>query len=369
MRQVQADSPDRTSSSRLVIVAGSGRSGTSTVAGVLKHLGLYVPQPEVEANQTNPRGFFEPRWVVDFQQRLLSECRVPLSDARPEAFRITAEVTSQPGIRAELHEWLARQLAVANEVVIKDPRNTWFLPMWRACGEQVGVAPGFVMMLRHPAEVVGSKQNYYRGPRRGVVQFTGANRTANWINLTLAAEEATRGSRRAFVRYADLVKDWRAAMSDTAEALDLSLRRGFDPAGARLVDDFIDPGLHRVQATWDQIDAPQRLKDLAEEVWGEVGRLADAHGERSASHEALDRLRRGYRDLYEESEAIARSSTQAAVKEARQSRPGVGERQKGPTDTASGRATPVGVRAGRRLRMVATKVGRRLRTGPRATGS
>ena len=60
-----------TSDSRLVIVVGSGRSGTSTVAGTLKYLGLRVPPPEIAPNETNPRGFFEPRWVVDFHKREL----------------------------------------------------------------------------------------------------------------------------------------------------------------------------------------------------------------------------------------------------------------------------------------------------------
>ena len=29
-------------------------------------MGFHLPQPEVKANDTNPRGFGEPRWVVDF---------------------------------------------------------------------------------------------------------------------------------------------------------------------------------------------------------------------------------------------------------------------------------------------------------------
>ena len=38
-----------TSPTPLVLVSGSGRSGTSSLAGTLKRLGLHVPQPEVEA--------------------------------------------------------------------------------------------------------------------------------------------------------------------------------------------------------------------------------------------------------------------------------------------------------------------------------
>lgn len=373
-----ADPPDLTSSSRLVIVAGSGRSGTSTVAGVLKYLGLQVPQPEVEANRTNPRGFFEPRWVVQFQQRLVNESGVPLSDARPEAFRITADIGDRPQVQAELYRWLAGQLVAAQEVVVKDPRNTWFLPMWRTSADKLGVVPGFVMMLRHPAEVVGSKENYYRAPSGDKVRFTGATRTANWINLTLATEEATRESRRALLRYTDLVQDWRTTMEFTAEALDLSMRHGFDPTGSKLVDDFVDPSLHRVKVTWDEIDVPQRLKDLAEEVWLEMVRLVDS-GDRPESYAALDRLRADYRDLYDESEAIARSSTRAAVKEERQAGPRPRPRPRGQgkgKGKGKGNAapdTPASLgngakRVARRLRPVAGRVRRRLQTAVAARG-
>ncbi len=44
-------------SRRVVFVVGSGRSGTSTMAGTLQTLGLHVPQPEVVADATNPKGF------------------------------------------------------------------------------------------------------------------------------------------------------------------------------------------------------------------------------------------------------------------------------------------------------------------------
>ena len=59
-------------SRRVVFVVGSGRSGTSTMAGTLRTLGLHVPQPEVVADATNPKGFGEPRWVVDLHAELLA---------------------------------------------------------------------------------------------------------------------------------------------------------------------------------------------------------------------------------------------------------------------------------------------------------
>ncbi len=75
---------------RLVVVVGSGRSGTSTLAGALKYLGMHVPQPEWPANRSNPRGFHEPKWVVQFQRRMLRRANIALDDARPAAFDLAA---------------------------------------------------------------------------------------------------------------------------------------------------------------------------------------------------------------------------------------------------------------------------------------
>ena len=70
----------------LVLVVGVGRSGTSLVSGILGQLGFHIPQPEVQADDTNPRGFGEPKWVVDFHTRLLRARGITVNDSRPGAF-------------------------------------------------------------------------------------------------------------------------------------------------------------------------------------------------------------------------------------------------------------------------------------------
>ncbi len=54
----------------LVLVTGVGRSGTSSMAGLLDQLGLYVPGPYLSANASNPKGFFESRWSVKFHNQI-----------------------------------------------------------------------------------------------------------------------------------------------------------------------------------------------------------------------------------------------------------------------------------------------------------
>ena len=80
---------DRASSTggrEMLVVAGSGRSGTSLFTGLTGRLGVHIPKPEVSANRSNPRGFGEPRWLVDYHNELLASVDVGVEDGRPEAW-------------------------------------------------------------------------------------------------------------------------------------------------------------------------------------------------------------------------------------------------------------------------------------------
>ncbi len=291
---------------RVVFVVGSGRSGTSTMAGALQTLGMHVPQPEVQADDTNPKGFGEPQWVVDFHDELLKRCNVQVSDARPSAWFESGKLSTFEPLRQRLHEWLEPEFAQAPELVIKDPRLAWFLGLWRSAALRCDATPAYVTMLRPVTEVVGSKQQHY-GSKFGEV-----NRTAAWINMMLHTERATRGSARAFVRYGDLLKDWTVPLFGIGQAFDLAAVQSASANDIRAVHAFVEPGLRRVQLTWDDIEVPPRLREIAEESWQQLDRLADPEGDTPDVHVRLDELRTAYAELYDEADAIAQSTALAA---------------------------------------------------------
>lgn len=298
--------------SRLVIVVGTGRSGTSTVAGTLKYLGLHVPQPEIAPNRTNPRGFFEPRWVVDFHKRLLARSGVHLNDSRPIAVERAREVGGRPRVQAELRDWLEVALQAAPELVVKDPRNSWFPSLWRDAAKAHGVSPRFLTMLRHPAEVTGSKQAYYGHSTATDKRVSDTWRISGWINVLHTVELASRPDPRAFVRYDDLLGNWRSAMGAAGESLGLSYVGRIDPSTPHEVDEFIDPALHRVKVTWGDLDVPPAIQEIAESTWLALGTLVEAGGRDRNAEAAMDELRERYRQVHADAEAIAHHSIQAA---------------------------------------------------------
>jgi hypothetical protein len=288
---------------RLVLVVGVGRSGTSLLAGILGQVGFHIPQPEVQADDTNPRGFGEPRWVVDFHTRLLRERRVTVNDARPAAWESTGAAAGIAAVREELRGWLTAQLAESGAVVVKDPRTVWFLPLWMRCAAEAGVPISCVTMLRHPAEVVASARRSY-GPWQ-----TDMSRTAAWLNVILETEHATRGTPRAFVRHEDLLADWAGETARVGERIGSPLLAGLDRARFPQVDGFVDPTLHRNRVRWDELDVVPRLRDMAEGTWQSMQVLATSGDE---PHAALDDARAAYVALYAEAEAISQSSVTAA---------------------------------------------------------
>jgi hypothetical protein len=298
----------RSAQRALVLVAGSGRSGTSLFTGILQRLGFYVPQPEVPADETNPRGFAESQWVVDFHTRLLRRAGVETADARPAAWAEMAHTALDDGVQRELRRWLGKQFRKGENVIIKDPRLSWFLPLWRRCAEDLGVSPRFVTVLRHPAAVVQSKQRSYGGWQGEI------SRTAGWLNQALFTERATRDARRVFVRYEQILDDWTRTVGRVGEALDLDLIRAVPASAVVRVHEFVDRSLIRSRANWEDFDIPARLREQADEVWELLYRLADEQTTPDEVTQGLDAARAAYVELYEDAEAIARSSIVAGRK-------------------------------------------------------
>jgi hypothetical protein len=291
---------------RVVLVAGSGRSGTSLMSGILRHMGLHVPQPEVVADRTNPKGFGEPQWVVDFHDTLLRRVNVHPGDARPGAWFETGRAASREWNRSDLAAWLGEQLEVSDTLVVKDPRISWFLGLWRVAAVRCGAETSTITMLRPPAEVVGSKNAYYGG-RLGDI-----GRLAGWTNMMLFTERATRGSARTFVRYHDLLEDWTRTVVRVGEELELDDITHAGTGRMQEIHGFVDPQLRRVRATWDDLEVPGGLRDVAAATWTELNRLAEPGGDVTEVHGRLDELRAAYGSLYAQAEALAGSSVDAA---------------------------------------------------------
>lgn len=275
----------------LVLVTGSGRSGTSSLAGSLKRLGLHVPQPEVPASETNPRGFYEPQWVTSYHKGYLKELALFNIDSRPGAVDLVAELVATGEPQARLREWLEGQVAEPL-LVVKDPHAFWFADVWGQVCAELGIDLKWLTALRHPAEVVGSRDLAYRKHQSDALRLTKeTSNVAGWVHAALVTEKVGRAGagthQRAFIRYADLGS------------------RARHP-----VDEFIEPSMRKSQLTWDDIRLPDWLRDLAQEVWDLLGALVDDPAD-AAALARLDELHAEYDTRYAEAAALVFDHTSA----------------------------------------------------------
>lgn len=356
----------RPASRKLVLVSGAGRSGTSTAAGALKHLGFHVPPPELEANEANPRGYFEPRWAINFHKRLLKRASVQTMDARPDALEYVTKVLRGGGVRKQLTEWLGNAFEQYPHLVVKDPRAFWARDLWVEMAERHGAETTFLTMLRHPAEVVGSRDTYYMaGMAREQRAAREISHLAGWVNATLINEFTSRGHKRAFVQYADLLTDWRLSMSRVSRTLDLAIPDDqFAEGKHHPIDDFIDTKLHRVHLTWDDLVVPDALREQAEELWTVLSTAGDTEMGTEVLDQ-LDDLRGRYRALYLGAVALAHDEVQGQVRIARKEtrRKVLDEVAAGAARAAGGKATVTEAKSSPSSQGFGVRLGRSARGG------
>ena len=166
-------------------------------------------------------------------------------------------------VRAELVSWLSGVAGVSDRVVVKDPRAFWVSWLWVDAAAEAGLDIGFLTMLRHPTEVLGSRQTYYAGYRPHMDRWAFAVwNLCSWINANLLTEQLTRAQRRTFVLYVDLLEDWRTAMKQVASDLTVTFDDDLDAsgvvgrhdyghyvAGAAAADSSSDPAVHEQVAS------------------------------------------------------------------------------------------------------------------------
>lgn len=351
----------------LVLITGTGRSGTSTMSGTLHHLGLHVPGPYLGANESNPKGFYESKWAVRFHKQLTEAAGIHDFDSRPGAFDL-ARAAWDDDLRGQLRDFLERESAEHDQVVVKDPRSVWAQDLWRDVAEDVGLGIRYISMLRHPAEVVGSRTTYYANPndeakRRSYETFN----VARWINSSLLSERQTRGQQRAFVHYTGLLEDWRPVLVSLAEDLGLTYDVDVAAGDPTPVDEFIDPGLRRHQVTWDDLEVPDGLRDIAQRTWEALEVLAAAHGVHEAASAEIDEQSERYQRLFQASADIAHDAleterAEAKRKAAEREATAAAQRKPRPRRPLGLHEMPVGEVGGRDLlKVVAGRVRRKLR--------
>jgi hypothetical protein len=134
----------------MILICGTGRSGTSAVARLLHEAGISVGHELIPADEHNAEGYYEERQLVAVNEAIL---------AAAELHDWFATVSREQMLNVA-HGFVPEMMALATNATPawKDPRFCWTLEAWL---EVLPGRPRVIVCLRSPAEVVASTMRYY----------------------------------------------------------------------------------------------------------------------------------------------------------------------------------------------------------------
>ena len=199
--------PRETNRRHACIVLGMHRSGTSAITGVLAHLGASLPRRLNPPAADNPEGYFEPAELVSAHDDLLAAADSAWFD--PDTFdaaQIPPDILA--ALVSRISAALVEDYAGAVFPLIKDPRISRFVPLFRAILIALGLQPSVVIALRPPAEVAASlaQRDQLSSPYSGLL----------WARHLIEAERNTRDQARAIVSYDELFTGYDAVVGRVA---------------------------------------------------------------------------------------------------------------------------------------------------------
>lgn len=143
---------------KVVLVLGMHRSATSLTTKLLYSHGLFVGDNKdlLEANENNPQGYYENKYVVLVNDRILYEHRIHWAVSKSEVeCRLETEYTDE--VKKILDD-MVRKSGKDQTLLLKDPRMCLLEPIWKKQILSSGMEECIVMVFRHPYEVAASLQ-------------------------------------------------------------------------------------------------------------------------------------------------------------------------------------------------------------------
>ena len=266
-----------------ILVVGMYRSGTSAITRILNILGYDVPKNLVQATPDNERGFWESESAVLLNNMIFASTKLTGKHwVAPDSDWFSSPAADE--FREQAQALLLDEFGTSRRFVLKNPKLCLLLPLWIDALRGFGAEPLVVLPIRNPLDVAASLMK-----RDGIDQSTSL---LMWLRYVLDSEFASRGLKRAYVRYEDVLEKNDAGTSEIERVLGISLS-GDSADTRREINRFLSPELRH---HWHE-DA-ELLMNPAVSRWVQMsfeilGRWA--HGQYKETDRAdLDRIRSAF---------------------------------------------------------------------------
>ena len=193
----------------VIVVLGSGRSGTSLLMQVLAALGMRVSEELIAARRDNPQGYFEDARIVRIQADLMRSLGVwPYHPLPADWLNASATAAAAEELQGILRDRLCQGDGSQDSKPwgFKDPRTASFLPLWQRIFAGQELVPTYVLALREPGSIIRSFMAAYDTPA--------ATAELVWLQRTCDALWHTRADCH-IVHY----EDWFSLAAEVVEGL------------------------------------------------------------------------------------------------------------------------------------------------------
>jgi hypothetical protein len=246
-----------------VLVVGMHRSGTSALTGALEAAGLFLGPPSAVAptERDNSEGYFELYPIAQLNEEIL----IHLGGAwdRPPVFRAGWSAEPEIEVFVQRASDMVTSLFEGRKFVVKDPRMTLLLPLWRRALLDHCCA---ILIIRDPVAVAWSL-----ALRNGMSTLTSL---ALWSKYYRSAIEGLSGLPVHVCSYEDLVETPGPVLTEIAASL-----RDWGELGEEI---DIDAAIQRIKPvlrrdTWPQgrpelTDIPREVVELKKRIAEGLGR-------------------------------------------------------------------------------------------------
>ena len=198
---------------KAILVVGMSRSGTSLISHILHTLGATLPDELIGPDRGNPSGHWEPRALVDINNRILSHLGLAWDDPRPlpeswfrsgEAHAFTLQIMAR----------IEQDYGESRLALIKDPRLCRLLPLYSEALDMLDIEATVVLQVRPVAEIARSLAE-----RDGMCPVLAA---LLWLRSVTEAEWHSRHHRRIWLGFAQVTTDWRDSVRRVAQHFDVT---------------------------------------------------------------------------------------------------------------------------------------------------
>ena len=266
-----------------VVVAGMHRSGTSALTRVLNIVGCDLPKNLLGINETNETGHWEPLPIVELNHALLDSAGSSWDDCTP----CTPGWFQSPRAEEYREKCIAAYDAEFGESklsVIKDPRFCRLMPIWLDVFDAQNIEPLIILPIRNPLAVAASLTTRdFSDPFYNKLL---------WLRHILDGEAGSRGRRRFFCGFDDLLDSWSILLNKAEEILKIKWPR-LSPKASEEIDQYL-ASRHRHHF----IPASRLLEDPAQSPWlrKTYQIMLDwiKNGENPADYATLDSIREAF---------------------------------------------------------------------------